>query len=635
MKIFDIALKGMLCLSFLTGIALFSGCKEDVQEQEEPVSETDFNLGRNVVEMSAEGGEASVPYFIDNPIEGMDLAVDYDADWLSDFDWSSGEEIVFNVAAMSLDDDFREAVVTVSYGDIERTFSVSQTSGEDAFTIEVDRARTVSVWVKVQPADPEMKYWVNIMETEKFNSYASGEEVFEADMAKWTEIAQGLGMSLSDFLLGQFEYTTYTSPYHMFVAEYGLQDEMDLKPNTSYTAYCYGMNGLGERLSKVYSAECTTTDFEFTDNTEYDIFVNVVGQKIELSINPSDDNVLYYKEAQIYEDGQRPSPEEHLRTIQMLIDGNIFMNYSNPELLEYDIPVSEIVAAAFPGGDFVGEKQFNYSDLPGFAFAYTIDEEGNIISHASTEDFRLDPPSLSDNQITLSVVEAGVRNVTWSSTATNQDQYLVYNLKVESVKGMTDREILDSLAKDTEWYYNVHTGSVNEGTFMHLDRNTDYILVAFGYQNAASTTQLFKCEYTTKDEEWADITCNVNVKYFNGDEVMEKYPQYEGYASPGQAFVQLSLEIDGDYSEYYYRMYGHNTSNSGINALDWSDDMVISLFSMGNPSPSPNDSQFWSMDSPSVIYAVAKDKDGKFGKVFRKEITFTKEGCSPIDELVL
>ena len=637
MKILSIAFKCMLCLSLLTGMSLFSGCKENVQEQEEPVSETDFNLGRNVVEMSAEGGEASVPYFIDNPIEGMDLSVDYEADWLDGFDWSSGEEITFNVEAMGLDDDYREAVVAVSYADIERTFSVSQTAGGDAFTIELITARALSFWVSVEPSDPEMKYWVNVMETEKYNSFASDQEVFEADMEMWAQMAERVGSTLTEFIRTQFEYVTYLSPMHMFVASYGFQGqpEYDLQPGTSYTAYCYGMNGNGERLSKVYEVEGTTADFNLTDNTEYDIFVNVVGQTIEMSVQPSDNSVFYYKEALVYEDGQRPSAEDHLRQAQIQVDANVFINYSNPDFVDYGLKITDVVAGMYPGGPFEGEKQFAYSDLDGFAFVYSLDAEGNIISEAHTEDFHLDPPSPSSNIVTLNTTHIGVRDMKWSSSATNQDQYLVYNLKAESVEGMTDREIMDSLCKDTDWYYNVHVGSVAESTFRNLDRNTDYILVAFGYQNGASTTQLFKCEYRTLDEEWSDVTCTVDVNWFDGDEVMAKYPEYEGLGVPGQAFVCLRAVTGGSPAEYYYRIFSNRTSLDGINIFDLSDDQLISTFEAGAGNTVSEQNLFWPFESRSLIVAVAKDSDGRFGKVFRKEITFTKGGCSPIEELVL
>lgn len=626
-----------MVLSFVAGTALFSGCNEKVEgEEQEPVSETDFNLGRNVVEMTAEGGEASVPYFIDNPIDGMDLTVDYDAEWLGGFDWSSGEEIVFNVEAMGLDDDFREAVVTVSYAEIERTFTVSQSAGEDAFSIEVLRSRPLSVWVSIEALDPDMKFWINIMETEKYQSYSSDQELFEADMEMWTQIAEEQGATLNDFLLSQFEYTEYLSPYHMFIASYGknYEAEYEVRPGVSYTAYCYGMNSKGERLSKVYEVETVTPDFALTDGTEYDISVAVNGSEIAMTVNPSAD-VYYYREAVIYEDGKRPSAEEHLHQTQIQLDATVFMTFSHPDNIAAGLTIEEVMAALCPPGEYEGGKTFNYSDMPGFAFVYSVDSEGNIISEAHTEDFRLDPPSLSDNEITLNATEIGVRNMKWSSTATNQDQYLVYNLKAESVKGMTDSEIRDSLAKDNQWYFNVHTGSVNEGTFLHLDRNTDYILVAFGYQNGAATTKLFKYEYTTLDEEVSDVTCEVNVKWFDGDEVREKYPEYANYGAPGQAFICLDAVVDSDAAAYYYRIFASNTSLNGVSVFDMSDDQFISQFEAGNPATTTSTKQFWSFDSRSIIVAVAKDSEGNFGKVFRKEITFTKDGCSPIGELVL
>ena len=43
---------------------------------------------------------------------------------------------------------------------------------------------------------------------------------------------------------------------------------------------------------------------------------------------------------------------------------------------------------------------------------------------------------------------------------------------------------------------------------------------------------------------------------------------------------------------------------------------------------------YTAFDEPRCVIAVAVDADGNFGPVYRQAITFTKEGCSPVDEFV-
>ena len=392
--IFKFIRSSIVCAAAVAATAVFYGC--DKSEPEVTPDGSGFSLGRNVVEVPEEGGTASVPYFIENPIDGAVVAIvnEGECDWVSQFDLSEDGMINFSVEPLDLETDSRTAVINVSYGADEQSFTVNQAREETApaFTLEITRTSTESVWAKIVPADPEMHFWINIMETEKFNSFATDDELFAEDV-KWFEKIADIyyNGNMDKFYWDQFENTTYLSPHSQMRSSYNLADDvkdadLEVQPSTDYTVYCYGMDGDGNRLTRVYSAEARTKDIVSDNAVTYTIDVNVLDQTVYSTITPSDDNQLYFTESMLYEDSEAAFTDEELRSkAQQSIDMSIFMIYGAPSYQEMGLTVEQIVESMFPKGKMNGEKQFMYSDRDGVAFAFSIDEEGQIVSQAYTE----------------------------------------------------------------------------------------------------------------------------------------------------------------------------------------------------------------------------------------------------------
>lgn len=643
--IFKFIRSSIVCAAAVAATAVFYGC--DKSEPEVTPDGSGFSLGRNVVEVPEEGGTASVPYFIENPIDGAVVAIvnEGECDWVSQFDLSEDGMINFSVEPLDLETDSRTAVVNVSYGADEQSFTVNQAREETApaFTLEITRTSTESVWAKIVPADPEMHFWINIMETEKFNSFATDDELFAEDV-KWFEKIADIyyNGNMDKFYWDQFENTTYLSPHSQMRSSYNLADDvkdadLEVQPSTDYTVYCYGMDGDGNRLTRVYSAEARTKDIVSDNAVTYTIDVNVLDQTVYSTITPSDDNQLYFTESMLYEDSEAAFTDEELRSkAQQSIDMSIFMIYGAPSYQEMGLTVEQIVESMFPKGKMNGEKQFMYSDRDGVAFAFSIDEEGQIVSQAYTEKFRLDAPGQSGNEIELKVSDI----TPWSASYTavpvdKKETYLVYNLEADFIDGWTDEQIMQHLAAKQNWYDFAHDGDL-KGELKALERNTEYVLVAFGYKNASPITELFKYEYKTQDAPVADVDCSLSIKYFNGDEVLELYPEFGGGLAMN-AFVYIEAVPSENASEYHYTILNDESYlpflNDGepVYAKDFTDDQALYL--LKDAVSTPVNTIFSEYNASYTAYAVAVDADGNYGPIYRQKIVFTREGCLPIEDL--
>ena len=132
-----------------------------------------FSLGRNIVEVPAEGGTASVYWVVEKPIEGETLRIFKEVEWIHNIDTSVEGELRFEVEPTDLEVDSREAVVTVSYGEETGEFTVIQAGMEPAISFSVVMSTPTSIVVCVEPEDESMNYFANVVEKEIWETYKS------------------------------------------------------------------------------------------------------------------------------------------------------------------------------------------------------------------------------------------------------------------------------------------------------------------------------------------------------------------------------------------------------------------------------------------------------------------------------
>lgn len=81
-------------------------------------------LSENSMEFAPEGGDCRITYTIENPVEGVEIAVSENADWISDAVALDGEFYCY--VAANETSAMREATITFTYGDVTKEFTVKQ-----------------------------------------------------------------------------------------------------------------------------------------------------------------------------------------------------------------------------------------------------------------------------------------------------------------------------------------------------------------------------------------------------------------------------------------------------------------------------------------------------------------------------
>lgn len=361
---------------------MLAGCENKGTELE---VKTGFSLGRNIVEMPAEGGEAVVVWMAENPIEGENVAISEDAEWLRDVDVSEIGKIKFRVDPTDLEEVPRETEVVAFYGEEEMSFKVIQAGKDPLIAFSIVRTSPTGISVSIEPKEETMNYFANVVEKEVWDTYQSDEDVIAADMEFFQYLADRSGISLEEWLVQKFDYTWALSPYCMFhYVNNGENGYRDVKPDTDYVAYCYGINGKGEILSGLYKRETSTQALDLSNPVEYDIDVVVKGQKVTMEVVPSDGNQKY--NAGIFPLYQDVTDEELMLELQRRMESNLFMAWSHPE---NTVSWEEMLANSFYSGNKTISYEFPTPDQKGVCYAYSVDENGNICGVVFKEDFSI------------------------------------------------------------------------------------------------------------------------------------------------------------------------------------------------------------------------------------------------------
>lgn len=167
--------------------------------------------------------------------------------------------------------------------------------------------------------------------------------------------------------------------------------------------------------------------------------------------------------------------------------------------------------------------------------------------------------------------------------------------------------------------------------FDKLYSETEYKMFAIGvYPDTGkyATDVYFSQSVKTVARTVSDVTINLQAdKYFNGDEVAAGYPEHSG--AKGQAVMIVRADVTGDVDKYYYHMFLDDLSDP-VSAPD--DALIFELTAPFGGISVPETVFYCTYGKVYTLVAVAKDRNGNFGEVFRKVVVCEEDGCSPIDE---
>jgi len=162
-------------------------------------------------------------------------------------------------------------------------------------------------------------------------------------------------------------------------------------------------------------------------------------------------------------------------------------------------------------------------------------------------------------------------------------------------------------------------------TAYDLRPDTDYKIgvVIMDYDTAEFITDVtFSDVFTTKAMEYGDANITVEWdEYWDGEELFEYgYTQFEG--CDNEAIVPMSVDIEGDYEEFYFAVYRRDLTDENM----FTDDMFYEDLNTGYSIKSMI--MAVPMDTEMTVIAVAYDTMFMPCKLFRKLIYLTKEGAS-------
>lgn len=618
----------------LLTVLIFSNCTSD--NGEKPTVKTGFSFGQTSLEVPAEGGEFTVMYILENPVEGYVVEHKCEEAWVHDFDLSVDGRVKFTVDSTDVEVYDRTAVLTLVYGDEEISLDIVQKGAEAQIFLDVEQARNYSLIVKIVPKDPEMRVFFAAIKQETMDAYDTDEDVYAAVAEFLKEDAERNRMTLEyyiAYMYGLGWYRPYPFSYVMLKSVYNIAEEgYWFEPGTDYCVFCYGIDEKGEPLTQVYKQSVTTKPLDFYSTAEFDVETEVNGQSVTVSVNPLDDGVWYYYGATLGEQS-----EDELRTsIQNKMDSYLCMVYTLPDVVQNGgADWKELVKSMSVTGEQSMSVDFKAAARKGKAYAYAIDEMGYIISVGTVEDFTTEDIARSDNEISLTVTDIDFKSALLRVDVTNDDPYNVFLAQDDGgYDGLSLEEQMERIWDNGKAV--ILNGSGNAvRQIQDLSEATDYIIVAYGWDMGVLTTDPVMTRFSTPAQQQSEVTCEPYVyKYFSSIEAAEKYPEVYGkYADMEEsAIVQVRADVTGEPAWYiYHLMWGPTVDNMSDEQLLQT---VENLYNSQGPCR-PSKTFEITLGYPMVLFGVAMGNDGNYGPIFRKEYTFTKEGMSPIDEFVL
>ena len=166
-------------------------------------------------------------------------------------------------------------------------------------------------------------------------------------------------------------------------------------------------------------------------------------------------------------------------------------------------------------------------------------------------------------------------------------------------------------------------------TVWDLAPDTDYKLgvVIMGFDKCEFLSDVHFSEvFHTDAVTYADISISLEIdKYFDVDELVAA--GYEGFAMyAGNAMIPVKVNIEGDYTEFYYDFYGNDLTDTE----DYPDEIFYEYLWDGAPYESA--SFFLPFDKVMTVVAVAYDDMMNPSPLYREVVCFTKEGCATVEE---
>ena len=568
-----------------------------------------LELDRTEVSMEAAGGSVEINYTLQNPTQGGVILANNDADWITQINASIPGKVSFNVEP-NISSKERSAKVTITYSAIETpcTVTVNQAGSTTApFEFENIECEVESIMLDVIPADKNTPYICRIYTAEHIEAFYLHEDkyLFEYDLETIAYEADNAGQTLTNYL--QNICHTGDKPFKEFNR---------LIADTDYVVYCYYIDIATKSLIGDIARKTIRTSKPESSNVELKMTLDVNGAIVTQHITPNNDEAYYYAGYQdveqfyAYYGAEADLKEGLVRKWNQSVKNARDMGYTVASILEQE-------KDCLQGAQSIVRNELSANTLYAF-YVFTVDTE---TAYASSEIILVEQSTesavTSDAVIEIEIknIYANSADVYWTSSDPNlRFARSVFSKSDYEALGSTDDERFEIL-KDKGLWEDVGVSDMNLAT---LEANTTYVAFAYGLEGRSRCTQIFTKEFTTKSGEVGMSDINITwSEHYDIEDLSNNYEAWESYIGYyGMAVLptRISGVVDSD---TVYIMCTTMPLDYYKHDSEWLREVTKSQYCV-NLYESYN--LVLEYEREYSIIAVAEDKNGNFGELFKAEV---------------
>lgn len=334
------------------------------------------------------------------------------------------------------------------------------------FDIEIGEVGYNNVSWKVIPRDPEMTYYTGVYTEDGLRNRFdySVDKLCERLYDDMSFLASMVGMTPEDFMAEQ-------------VLSKGEKEFFDYQegPDTEYVMVAFGCSTDGKPLTKDYSRKIFATPAMEMNGLTVGFDIDNSTNNVKIKFTPSDKNVRYLTEV-------RPAGEafDAQGWVNTLVWRGSVMDRTPEESMELATSVGDV------------EMTFNLDPNTDYVvYSYSIEMVGEdpiVNSRVSQEAFTSGAVAKSDMTFTMTVSDVTPLTANVDIVPSGGDPYSWGYLKASEAEGLTDMEIAQKCCENA-FVIDIRTNTGSQTvTAIGLEPDTDYVLVAFGYEKHEITT---------------------------------------------------------------------------------------------------------------------------------------------------
>ncbi len=473
---------------------LFVACQDTPNESIDN-GKTALTFEATAIELDGKAGSYTIGYTIQNGIEGIDIAIKCEADWLSNVRTEDGK-IHFDYA-QNLGTTERSAAIIVNYPNVNTLLIKVTQHVNDAvtFTMALKSQTTTSCATTITPSDPEATYIVHMAEMAYIlgAQITSAEELFMDDYNYFMNFANMVDApKLKEFFLANY---------------FAYQEEQTIEwagmiPGNEYVLYVYAVefNETNDdyTLASPITHQIITLDGPELTTVEFDVNIDVNGPNADYNIAPINYEGKYYfsiydESDYMYRSANTPVDEQYSKLVS-----DIWIDMMS-ELLISGYTADQLLELMCLSGDVeYGETLKGSTNYALVIYAIgNVDGLPQVISAPQVFNFRTEEIGASDMTIDITVENNYVRVADITIAPSANEPYTAAVIAKASVPEGSNEQIIEWLNSNLimESYSGEISSHIN--TFQP---NTEYSVLAYGLWGGVVTTDLFRVDFKTDEE---------------------------------------------------------------------------------------------------------------------------------------